>query len=105
MKKVTILGSTGSIGTQALSIIQNTDAYSVLALAAGKNISLLEEQIRMFRPKFTAVYDEAAAAKLRKNVQDTDTTVLGGLDGVRQVAAAGADITVTAMVGSIGSIT
>ncbi len=102
MKKVTILGSTGSIGTQTLSIIENTDAYSVLALAAGKNIALLEAQIRKFRPKFAAVYDEAAAAKLRRNVQDTDTTILGGLNGVRQVATKGADITVTAMVGSVG---
>ncbi len=102
MKKVTILGSTGSIGTQTLDIIEKSDAYEVLALAAGRNIKLLESQIRAFCPKFAAVFDEEAAKELRIAVKDTDTVILAGLEGVREVARAGADITVTAMVGSIG---
>ena len=102
MKKVTILGSTGSIGTQTLDIIENSNDYEVLALAAGRNIKLLEAQIRAFHPKFAAVYDKEAAKALRVSVKDTDTVVLEGLEGVREAARGGADITVTAMVGSIG---
>lgn len=102
MKKVSILGSTGSIGTQALDIIAKSEAYSVTALAAGRNIKLLEEQIRAFHPKYAAVFDEKAAEDLRLRVRDTSVKVLKGLEGVREAARAGADITVTAMVGSIG---
>ena len=103
MKKVCILGSTGSIGTQSLEVIENSDAYEVTALAAGKNITLLEEQIRKFRPKMAAVYDEASASVLKAAVRDTNTKVLSGMEGVRECAGySGAEITVTAMVGSIG---
>lgn len=102
MKKVTILGSTGSIGTQTLDIIEKSDAFCVTALCAGRNIKLLEEQIRAFRPLVAAVFDEEAAKELRENVKDTNTKVLAGLSGVREAAKCGADITVTAMVGSIG---
>ncbi len=103
MKKVCILGSTGSIGTQALDIIRNSDKYEVTALAAARNIDLLEKQIREFRPKIAAVYEEAFAKELRTRVADTDTKIVATLSGVREVAREnGADITVTAMVGSIG---
>ncbi len=103
MKKVSILGSTGSIGTQTLEVIENDASYDVVALAAGKNIALLEKQIRKFRPKLAAVYDESYAKLLRENVRDTDTKVLAGIEGVREAAGkSGAEVTVTAMVGSIG---
>ncbi len=103
MKNICILGSTGSIGKQTLEVIEKQGIYRVKALAAASNIQLLEEQIRRFRPKMVAVYHEESAHKLSGNVKDTDTLVLGGMDGVREVAArSGADITVTAMVGSVG---
>ncbi len=103
MKKVCILGSTGSIGTQSLDIIEHSNSYTVTALAAARNIDLLEKQIRAFHPKMAAVYDEKLAKELSVRVGDTDTKIFGGLSGVRDVAReSGADITVTAMVGSIG---
>ncbi len=103
MKKVCILGSTGSIGQQTLEIVEHTGKYAVTALAAGRNIELLEKQIRVHRPELAAVFDEAAASQLWEKVKDTKTRVLSGIEGVREVAAkSGADITVTAMVGSIG---
>ncbi|MBQ7036962.1 MAG: 1-deoxy-D-xylulose-5-phosphate reductoisomerase [Clostridia bacterium] len=103
MKKVCILGSTGSIGTQSLEVIDYGGNYEVTGLAAGKNVALLEEQIRKFNPKMAAVYDEKSAALLKNNVRDTNTRILSGIEGVREVAAkSGADVTVTAMVGSAG---
>ncbi len=103
MKKVCILGSTGSIGKQTLDIVAHTDAYQITGLCAAKNIERLEAQIRTFKPGMAAVFDEDLAYKLQENVRDTGTKVLKGLDGVRELAAkSGADITVTAMVGSIG---
>lgn len=103
MKKICILGSTGSIGTQTLDVIENNSKYEVTALVAGKNIQRLEAQIRKFQPKFVAVFDEKAAKELQIYVRDTSTKVLGGFDGIRWVASESkADITVTAMVGSIG---
>ncbi len=103
MKKVCILGSTGSIGTQTLDIVDNSEKYEVTALAAARNIGLLEKQIRIFKPSIAAVFDEKLARSLRENVHDTSTRVLAGLEGVREAASkSGADITVTAMVGSVG---
>ncbi|MDD6307925.1 MAG: 1-deoxy-D-xylulose-5-phosphate reductoisomerase [Clostridia bacterium] len=103
MKKICILGSTGSIGKQTLEVIAASNLYEVVAVAAGKNIALLEAQIRQFSPRLAAVYNEAAAKTLRENIRDTGTKVLAGPEGIREVAAtSGADITVTAMVGSAG---
>ncbi len=103
MKKVCILGSTGSIGTQALDVIEKDNKFEVTALAAGSNIKRLEEQIRKFRPKMAAVYDEAAAKELKLKTADTATEILAGMEGIRKVAGcSGANITVTAMVGSAG---
>ncbi len=103
MKKVCILGSTGSIGTQALDVIEKEKKFEVTALAAGSNIACLEKQIRQFRPKMTAVFDETAAKELRMKTADTSTKILAGTDGIREVAGCSdADITVTAMVGSAG---
>ena len=70
MKKIAILGSTGSIGTQTLEVVRENGDIEVLGLAAGSNISLLEEQIRVFQPKLVAVWDEKKAAELKIKVQD-----------------------------------
>lgn len=103
MKKIGILGSTGSIGTQTLEIVRENDDLQVLALAAGKNISLLEEQIREFRPRLAAVWKEEDAHVLRERVRDMDVTVLSGMNGLLEVARMnGTDMLVTAIVGMIG---
>ncbi len=102
MKTVTILGSTGSIGTQALDVCRR-HGYRVAALAAGSNISLLEQQIREFRPDIAAVSDERLAAGLRNSVLDTDTKVVGGADGICEAAVyEKSDIVISAIVGIAG---
>lgn len=103
MKKIAILGSTGSIGTQTLEVAAQNGDIEVTALAAGSNIALLEEQIRRFRPSLACVWDEKKAAELRANIRDLPVTVLSGMDGL--IAAATepqAEIVVTAVVGMIG---
>ena len=104
MKKLIILGSTGSIGTQTLDIVRgNSDALSVTALAAGHNDEMLEEQIREFHPSVAVLYDEAAAARLRDRTGDTGCRILSGMEGLTEAASlADADIVVGAMVGMIG---
>ena len=103
MKKIGILGSTGSIGTQTLEIVRTNKDIEVTALAAGSNISLLEQQIREFRPSLAAVWDPDRAAQLKENVRDLDVKILSGMDGLLAVAAdPGSEILVTAVVGMIG---
>lgn len=103
MIKIAILGSTGSIGTQTLDIARKNKDLQVLGLAAGRNISMLEEQIREFSPRLAAVGDEEKAAELRERVKDTDCKVVGGMDGLLELAAMeGTQILVTAIVGMIG---
>ncbi len=85
-QKLTILGSTGSIGTQALDVVTKRD-YEVVALTASTNVSEIEKQIRQYKPKFAAMADEKAAAELKIAVADTDTKVLSGMDGVCECAA------------------
>ena len=103
MKKIAILGSTGSIGTQTLDVVGRNDDLQVVGIAAGSNIRMLEEQIRRFHPKLAAVGDEKKAAELRKRVADTDCTVTGGMEGLLALAAMPeSDILVTAIVGMIG---
>lgn len=103
MIKIAILGSTGSIGTQTLDIVRKNKDLQVLGLAAGRNISMLEEQIREFSPRLAAVGDEEKAAELRERVKDTDCKVVGGMDGLLELAAMeGTQIPVTAIVGMIG---
>ncbi len=103
MKKIAILGSTGSIGTQTLDVVGRKDDLQVVGIAAGSNIRMLEEQIRRFHPKLAAVGDEKKAAELRKRVADTDCTVTGGMEGLLALAAMPeSDILVTAIVGMIG---
>ena len=103
MKNITILGSTGSIGTQTLDIVRANDDLRVVAIAAGSNTQKLEEQIREFHPEIVCVYNEEAAAKLKIAVADTSVKVVAGMDGLIETAVyKGADIVVTAFVGMIG---
>ncbi len=103
MKHIAILGSTGSIGTQTLDIVREQKDIRVWALTAGKNIRLLERQIREFRPKLAAVWEEADAAQLRANVRDLPVQIVSGMDGLLAAAVIPeSEILVTAVVGMIG---
>lgn len=104
MKSIIILGSTGSIGTQTLDIIRaNADKFKVTALAAGKNVRLMESQIREFKPSLAVLYDETAARELKTSVADTDTRVLSGMKGILEAARyEDGEMLVGAMVGMIG---
>jgi len=103
MRKIAILGSTGSIGTQTLEVVRENGDIRVEALSAGRNIELLEKQIREFRPKTAAVADEALAKDLAIRVADTGTRVLSGKEGLLETAVSRkADLLVTAIVGMIG---
>ena len=103
MKKIAILGSTGSIGTQTLDVVRRNPDLQVVGISAGRNIRLLEEQIREFHPGLAVVGDESAAEDLRVRVADTGTEVLAGMEGLLALAAMKeSDILVTAIVGMIG---
>ncbi len=101
MKSLVILGSTGSIGTQALEVCRR-DGYKVNALAAGGNIDLLEKQAREFSVKAVAVFDESKANDLKCKLADTDIKVFGGADGVCEVARMEADVALNSIVGIAG---
>lgn len=103
MKKISILGSTGSIGTQTLEVVKNNGDIQVTAMAAGSNITLLEEQIRQFHPSLVCVWDEQKAKELKGKVADLPVKVVSGMDGLLEVATEkSAEIVVTAVVGMIG---
>ena len=103
MRKIAILGATGSIGTQTLEVVRENGDIEVLALAAGSNITLLEAQIREFGPKLAAVWTEENARELKSRIRDLDVKVVSGMDGLLEVAAMPeAEILVTAIVGMIG---
>lgn len=104
MKNVAILGSTGSIGTQTLDVIsQHSDKFKVTSLSCGKNIKLLEEQIRKFNPSFVSVYSEKEAKELSASIKDLDVKIYYGMDGLLEVARdSESDILVTAIVGMLG---
>ena len=102
MKKIAILGSTGSIGTQTVDILPSIDA-EVVALTTNRRINLLEEQARALHPKMVCAMDENAAKALKIKLAVTDIRVLSGMDGLSACAAeSGADIVVTAVVGMVG---
>ena len=102
MRKIAILGATGSIGTQTVDVLPTLDAQ-VTALTTNKRIELLEEQARKLRPKMVCAYNEQAARDLKIKLADTDIQVVTGMDGLRACAAeSGADIVVTAVVGMVG---
>ncbi len=103
MKKIAILGSTGSIGTQTLEVVRENGDIEVTALSAGSNIKLLEEQIREFHPKSAAVWEEEKARELRERTKDLDVRILSGMDGLIETAVCkDSEILVTAIVGMIG---
>lgn len=103
MKKIAILGSTGSIGTQTLEVAGMNGDLEVVALSANRNVRLLEEQVRKFRPRLVAVGDGEKAKELRQSVRDLDVKVVYGMDGLLEVAAMKeSDVLVTAIVGMIG---
>ena len=103
MTKIAVLGSTGSIGTQTLDIVSKNEDLQVAGLAVGKNIELLEQQIRTFKPRLAAVGDPALAKELAVQVKDTDCRVVGGMEGLIELAVMEeTDILVTAIVGMIG---
>lgn len=103
MKNISILGSTGSIGTQTLDIVRANNDLEVVAIAAGSNVKVLEEQIREFHPKLVCVYNEEAAKQLKMTVADTEVKVVAGMDGLIEAATYySAEIVVTAFVGMIG---
>lgn len=103
MKKIALLGSTGSIGTQTLEIVREQKDITVTALAAGKNADLLEAQIREFQPKIAVLWEEKDAIDLRERVKDLTVTVLSGMDGLLEIAVMPeSEILVTAIVGMLG---
>lgn len=103
MKKIAILGSTGSIGTQTLDVVRANGDIQVLGISAGRNIAKLEEQVREFSPKLVAVWDEKASEELKTKIQDTDTKVVSGMEGLLELAAMPeTEILVTAIVGMLG---
>lgn len=103
MRKIAILGSTGSIGTQTLDVVRQYGDIQVTALAAGSNIDLLERQIREFDPRLAAVWGEDAAKELRQRVRDLDVEICCGMDGLLAVAEEqSAELLVTAIVGMLG---
>ena len=103
MKKIAILGSTGSIGTQTLEVVRENKDIEVVGMAAGNNIGLLEKQIREFSPRVVAVWDEEKAKELRTNISDLDVKVVSGMDGLIEIAVLPeTEILVTAIVGMIG---
>ena len=103
MKKIGILGSTGSIGTQTLEIVRSNPDLQVIALAAGSNVSLMEQQVREFHPMLAVMGSEKAAADLKNRIADTDTRVSAGMEGMLELAVLPQmEVLVTAIVGMIG---
>ncbi len=104
MKKICLLGSTGSIGTQALDVVKNhSDLFIITALAAYSNIALLEKQIREFKPQVVAVFDLKSAEELKVNVKDMDVKVLAGMDGLCEICSLNeVDIVLNSVTGMIG---
>ena len=103
MKKIAILGSTGSIGTQTLDIVREQRDIQVVAMAAGSNISLLEAQMREFKPSLVSVWDEKKASELRTNTKDLGIKIVSGMEGLLEVSVIPeSEILVTAIVGMLG---
>ena len=102
IKNISILGSTGSIGTQTLDVVDKLD-LNVVALTASTNITLLEEQVRKYRPQLAVVFDEEKAKIFKDNIKDTDTLVLSGMDGLIAAATAErAELVLNSVVGMVG---
>ena len=106
MKNISILGSTGSIGTQTLDVIRaNKDKFNVVGLTAGKNIDLLEKQIDEFHPEVVAVMDESKALELKNRIENNKVEILHGMDGLIKVATlSNIEVVLTSVVGMIGLV-
>ena len=103
IKKISVLGSTGSIGTQTLEIARYNQDIGITALAAGSNVDLLEKQVREFHPKIACLWKEEAARELKRRIRDLDVKVVSGMEGLMEAACEPeAQIVVTAVVGMIG---
>lgn len=103
MKKISILGSTGSIGTQTLEIVREQKDIQVVAMAAGSNIKLMEAQMREFKPSLVCVWDEKKAKELKTNTEDLGIRITSGMDGLLEVSVfPESEILVTAIVGMLG---
>ena len=103
MKYISIIGSTGSIGTQTLEIVRSNPDLQVIALAAGSNVSLMEQQVREFHPMLAVMGSEEAATDLKNRIADTDTRVSAGMEGMLELAILPQmEVLVTAIVGMIG---
>ncbi|MBE5874383.1 MAG: 1-deoxy-D-xylulose-5-phosphate reductoisomerase [Lachnospiraceae bacterium] len=103
MKKIAILGSTGSIGTQTLEIVRSNPDLQVVALAASSSVEKMEAQIREFKPLIAVMWNEEAAADLKRRVADMPVKVLSGMEGLLEIAVMQeAQVLVTAIVGMIG---
>ena len=103
MKNIAVLGSTGSIGTQTLEVVDITNEYHVSALSAHSNVKLIEAQIRKYKPSIAAMTDISAAKDLKIRIADTDTKVVSGIDGVCECASMNeVETVVTAIVGIAG---
>lgn len=102
IKNISILGSTGSIGTQTLDVVDKL-GLNVVALTASTNITLLEEQVRKYKPQLAVVFDEAKAKIFKENIKDMDTLVLSGMDGLIAAATiASAELVLNSVVGMVG---
>ena len=103
MKRLAILGSTGSIGAQTLEIVRQNPDLQVAALAAGSNVELLEKQVREFRPSLAVMWSEKAASDLKQRLSDMEIRVAWGMEGLIEAAVLEeAEVLVTAIVGMIG---
>ncbi|WP_458406911.1 1-deoxy-D-xylulose-5-phosphate reductoisomerase [Anaerotignum sp.] len=103
MRKISILGSTGSIGTQTLEVVENLKDIKVMAITGNSNITLLEEQARKFQPELVAVMDEKNAETLKERLSDLDIRVVSGMSGLVEAATyEGVDTVVTSVVGNVG---
>ncbi len=105
VKNISILGSTGSIGTQTLEVVREIGGINVCAVTANSNIELLEKQIREFKPAIASVMNEEMAAVLKERIKDCDTKVLAGMEGLTAAAVyEKSDTVVTSVVGNVGIV-
>lgn len=103
MRKIALLGSTGSIGTQTLEVVREQGDIQVAGMAAGRNIRLLEQQVREFKPRLVSVWEEKDASILRQSLGDMEVKVLSGMEGLLEIAVMPeSEILVTAIVGMLG---
>ena len=104
MRRIVLLGSTGSIGTQTLDVVRNNpEELEVIGLAANRRVEDVEAQVREFKPRYVCMYDEQAAKELQIKIQDTGIKVLSGMEGLLEIVSVPeADTVLTAVVGMIG---